>query len=156
MRKPVTKKAIWVWLSFAGRAPWANSAGRGAGRRTEHNLQEKTSQGHALEPQWGSRRVRLQWEREPTARGARSESCPCCLHYGPRMRRAGASSAEWGLQRRAPSSVPNTAPDPPLPPGSTALRERGGTQSRHLLNCGAVESFFLSPDVKQAKAEAGG
>ncbi|CAN0552663.1 unnamed protein product [Rangifer tarandus platyrhynchus] len=58
----------------------------------------------------GSRRVGLPWACEPTARRVRSEGYPCSLHQSR-------NAPSKCFERRAPRSVPNTAPDPPLPPG---------------------------------------
>lgn len=86
---------------------------------TEH-FRQKRPQIHRLDPQRGRRRVGVLWGCEPTAREVRSE-VPQRLH----RRRSAPSGC---FERRAPRSAPNTAPDPPLPPGAAAPRARGGTR----------------------------
>lgn len=124
VRKPVTKKSIchWVWLGSARKGACGQLWRRERAPESCAYLQEKTSNDHKLDPQWGRRRVGLPWACESTARGVRPQDCPCCLHQ-PRNAPSGC------FERRAPRSVPNTAPDPPLPPGFGSPRARGGTQS---------------------------
>lgn len=122
--QPATKKSIclWVWLGSAGKSAFGQLCRRERARELSIICKKKTSKDHRLDPQWGSRRVGLPCACEPTARGVRSEGCPCCLHQ--------LWNAQRGcFERPAPRSVPNTAPDPPLPPGFGSPRARGGTRS---------------------------
>lgn len=90
--------------------------------------------------QMGSRRVRLPWACEPTARRVQSEGYPCSLHQSR-------NAPSKCFERRAPRSVPNTAPDPPLPPGfcyPSGVRRHTGPRSRSsswtVVECGVQKA----------------
>lgn len=149
VRKPVTKKSIchWVWLSFAGKKTFGQLWSKERLPENWAYLQEKASQGQKLDQQWGRRRVGLPWECEPTARGVRSEDCPYRLHQPQ-------NAPSWCFDRRAPCSVPNTAPNPPPTPGfdcpSGARKHTVTALLFQFLGCGTVESW-KSSDVKQVQ-----
>ena len=113
VRKPVTKKSIchWVWLGSARKSArgqlWRRDR---APQRWTYLEEKKDLQRPQTEPTMGSRRVGLPWACEPTAWRVRSEGYPCSLHQSR-------NAPSKCFERRAPRSVPNTAPDPPLPPG---------------------------------------
>lgn len=151
VRKPATKKSIclWVWLGSARKSAFGQLCRRERARELSIICKKKTSKDHRLDPQWGRRRVGLPCACEPTARGVRSEGCPCCLHQPWNAQRG-------CFERPAPRSVPNTAPDPPLPPGFGSPRARGGTRLPHTRSgSSAVGVEFKKPDVTQAEARSG-
>ena len=95
-----TEERPWPTLEKGTRAREVRLSGR----------KKKELQRPQTEPTMGSRRVGLPWACEPTARRVRSEGHPCSLHQSR-------NAPSKCFERRAPRSVPNTAPDPPLPPG---------------------------------------
>lgn len=125
-----TEERPWPTLEKGTRAREVSISGR-----KKKNLQRPQT-----EPTMGSRRVRLPWACEPTARRVQSEGYPCSLHQSR-------NAPSKCFERRAPRSVPNTAPDPPLPPGfcyPSGVRRHTGPRSRSsswtVVECGVQKA----------------
>lgn len=135
-----TEERPWPTLEKGTRAREVSLSGR---------KKKKDLRRPQTEPTMGSRRVRLPWACEPTARRVQSEGYPCSLHHSR-------NAPSKCFERRAPRSVPNTAPDPPLPPGfcypSGARRHTVPRSRSSSWTVGTVRSS-KSPDVKQAQAK---
>lgn len=124
--------------------PWPILEKGARARKLSIYLQKKkTSKDHRLDPKRGRRRVGLPWACEPTARGVRSEGCPCSLHQ-PRYAPSG-----WLLAPRAPLGPKHRARSAP----SSGARLPLGRAEAHsaalplqLLGCGRVRGS-KRPDV---------